>query len=362
MKRIYKHKDGRFEGRCSSGMRNGGKVGYKPLCGRAEASSDKRMRDYRRGTAAKVAGAELTVKKLFSEWLTVTGMRVKEATLSNYRNRAEKHILPYFGDMRADAVTAETVQRFIRQKLDSGLSHNYVSDIVMLLKAVFKYGSRSHGFYNSLSEVIMPKKKKPSTELLNPQQQNRLKKYLLENPCTSSLGILLCLYTGIRLGELCALQWGDIDLVQQTLSVEKTVQRISDKEIKGTRLIITEPKSASSNRLIPLPDCLMPMLKNYRADNGFYLLSGTEKPVEPRTMQYRFQAILKKENLPSIHFHALRHMFATNCIALGFDVKSLSELLGHSGVEITLNRYVHSSMERKRSFMKELSFSSIGNG
>ena len=162
------------------------------------------------------------------------------------------------------------------------------------------------------------------------------------------------MFTGLRIGELCALKWSDIDLSQRTISVSRTIQRI--KVQGGTQLIITEPKSISSVREIPIPDCILPLLKNFCSKGESYILSGTAKPVEPRTMQYRFQALLKKAKLPSIHFHALRHMFATNCVELGFDVKSLSEILGHSGVEITLNRYVHSSLERKKAFMKKLKF------
>ena len=164
----------------------------------------------------------------------------------------------------------------------------------------------------------------------------------------------LSLFTGLRIGELCALKWADIDLMNRTNSVSKTIQRI--KSHNCTQLVITEPKSISSVREIPIPDCILPLLKKFCSNADFYILSGTAKAVEPRTMQYRFQSLLKKAKLPSIHFHALRHMFATNCVELGFDVKSLSEILGHSGVEITLNRYVHSSLERKKAFMKKLKF------
>ena len=164
----------------------------------------------------------------------------------------------------------------------------------------------------------------------------------------------LSLFTGLRIGELCALKWKDVDLSNKTVSISKTIQRI--RTDFGTKLVITEPKSNSSVREIPVPECIMPILKKFSADKECYLLSGTSKPVEPRVMQYRFQKLLKKAKLPSIHFHALRHMFATNCVEMGFDVKSLSEILGHSGVEITLNRYVHSSLERKKQFMKKLKF------
>ena len=138
-------------------------------------------------------------------------------------------------------------------------------------------------------------------------------------------------------------------------SVRKTMQRIQCKNgTSKTKLIITDPKSEASRRRIPIPDCMMGFLSEFKASSDNYVLSGLLKPVEPRTMQYRFRSILKNVNLPSVHFHALRHCFASRCISLGFDVKALSELLGHSSVEITLNRYVHSSFEQKRDYMNRI--------
>ena len=166
----------------------------------------------------------------------------------------------------------------------------------------------------------------------------------------------LAMSTGIRIGELCALQWKDVDLEKRILTVSKTMQRIQC--VTGTaktKLIVTAPKSESSKRKIPLPEGVISMLQKFKQNDKKYVLSGTENPVEPRTMQYRFQRILKNVKLPSIHFHALRHMFASNCVKLGFDIKTLSELLGHSSVEITLNRYVHSSFKQKQKCMELIS-------
>lgn len=137
-----------------------------------------------------------------------------------------------------------------------------------------------------------------------------------------------------------------------TLSVNRTVQRIYNG--KSSKVYVGAPKSKSSVRMIPLPKVVSEMLKKYSHNRSGYVLSGSERFVEPRTLQYRFKSFLKKAELPSINFHSLRHMFATNCIKLGFDVKTLSEILGHSSVEVTLNRYVHSSMERKRECMQML--------
>lgn len=161
---------------------------------------------------------------------------------------------------------------------------------------------------------------------------------------------------GVHLGELCALKWENIDLEKKILTVRNTAQRI--KNIGGTtatKLVVTSPKSSSSVREIPLPEFIIPLLSKAKANSGCYLLSGTRNIVEPRVMQYRFKRVLSDLSLPDVSFHSLRHGFATNCIAIGVDVKTLSEILGHSSVEITLNRYVHSSMERKAEYMKTLS-------
>ena len=175
------------------------------------------------------------------------------------------------------------------------------------------------------------------------------------DPC--SLGIVMALHTGMRIGEICALKWEDIDLPGKIIHVRHTLQRIQTfGTVKKTKIVITEPKSVSSVRDIPITDCLMTLLKKLRAGDDMFVLSGKRKPVECRTLQYYFKKVLSNANLPSVHFHSLRHAFATNCIALGFDVKTLSEILGHSSVEITLNRYVHSSIERKRACMSLLTW------
>ena len=164
---------------------------------------------------------------------------------------------------------------------------------------------------------------------------------------TTKLAVLLSYNMGLRIGEVCGLRWDDIDLHKGTLTIRKTVQRIYEN--RKTKIYIGSPKSKCSERIIPIPGFLLPILKEYKRCE--YVLSGCEKVVEPRTLQYRFKTLLKKAKIPSVTFHSLRHSFATNCIKLGFDVKTLSEILGHSSVEITLNRYVHSSMDRKRACM-----------
>ena len=348
MENIYLRRDGRYEGRLTDGKSR--KIRY--FYGKSREEVEKKIQNFKENQSYSEVG--LTVKNLFWEWLEFSKLRLKESTIANYIGKAEAHILPAFGSICADKLDASLLNKFIAEKLKSGLSSNYVADIVILLKSVMKFAVNRYNIRNRIAEVVPPKRKRAEVNLLSKSQQIRLQKYLSANQNLTSLGIALSLFTGLRIGELCALKWSDIDLSKRTISVTKTIQRIRVEG--GTKVMITEPKSNSSVREIPIPDCMIPLIKRYTASKDCYLLSSSSKPVEPRVMQYRFQKLLKKANLPSIHFHALRHMFATNCVEMGFDVKSLSEILGHSGVEITLNRYVHSSMERKKRFMKRLTF------
>lgn len=349
---IYKRKDGRYEGRISLGKDNNGKRKYRSFYGKTQQEVEYKLRlaDSQFDEISDLT--DLTVKELAKEWLFIISSKVKESTIANYRMKLQKHIIPTFGEKQCCLLQSKDIYRFIEQKIRGGLSVRYISDIIVLLKSIFKYASHEYRIRNVLNGIVMPKRRTPEVKLLSKEQQGDLISYINNNPSPTNLGIALSLITGLRIGEICALQWSDIDMKKRTLNVSKTIQRIQCTDGKSkTKLVITEPKSASSVREIPIPECIVSMLSRFYGDPDAYILSGTQKPVEPRTMQYRFTRILKNVNLPSIHFHALRHMFATNCISLGFDVKTLSEILGHSSVEITLNRYVHSSMERKRNCM-----------
>lgn len=353
---IYKRKDNRWEGRYQVGYKSDGKTKYRSVYGKTYSEVKEKLLQIQKKSASEIKRTNLTVKALFDEWLLKISSHAKESTLANYRMKINKHLIPYFGGMRYDLLTASLVHDFIQMKLKSGLSPKYVSDILIVFKSMTKYASREHGYYNPLVNVILPKgRKKPSVRILESDEQQRLTTYLTRNMDKTALGIFISLYTGLRIGELCGLKWEDIDFKKRILIVRRTVQRIDNSDENGTKLVITAPKSETSARSIPIPDFLINMLKKYQLGKDAFVLSGTSKPVEPRTMQYRFASILKKVNLPSVHFHSLRHLFATNCIKLGFDVKSLSEILGHSSVEITLNRYVHSSFEQKRICMEKLS-------
>lgn len=345
---IYKRKDGRWEGRYKTETAK-----YRSIYGKTYKEVKTKLLVLKAAPVTTNSSGKLTIKELFDEWFSAIKLKVKESTYANYRMKADKHILPQFGDMRYDDLTVQTIHNFIKEKLKTGLSAKYVSDIIIVFKSMAKYLSKVYGFRNPIADVVLPKVEKKEMNLFSDIEQKELCEYLLKSTDNTSIGVLLSLYTGLRIGEICGLKWSDIDFEKSILTVRRTVQRIRTG-IHGTKLIVDTPKSRSSLRAIPISAFLMDILRKLRKCDNFYILSGSEKIVEPRTIQRRFKTMLKKAGLPSINYHSLRHMFATNCIQLGFDVKTLSEILGHASVETTLNRYVHSSIERKTQCMNLL--------
>lgn len=349
---IYKRKDGRWEGRFKCGYSDNGKAKYRSVYAKSY-SAVKELLEQEKAKQNKSGPCKCTVGELLGMWLEDVRNKVKESTYANYAMKLQKHILPRFSGMKYEALTAHHLSDFIREKLHSGLSEKYVSDIVVVMKSAARFGSRNYNYPNRIEFVTLPKALgKAEKPLLNCDEQQKLRAGLMRNQISSNVGILLASATGIRIGELCALRWSDINLEKSIMSVKQTVQRVCNVGKSGTHLVISSPKSSSSLRQIPLPDFIIPILKTAKADDESYVLSGSSKLIEPRTLQYRFKSLLKKLSLPQVSFHKLRHQFATQCVALGFDVKTLSEILGHHSVEVTLNRYVHSSIERKRDCMK----------
>lgn len=353
---IYKRRDGRWEGRYKNGCKPDGSAKYSSVYGKTYFAV-KSLLSERKTAISHDNECHLTVQNIFELWLEKVRLTVKESTFENYRIRYEKHILPALGHISYNAVTTEILNSFISQKLSEGLSAKYVCDIGMILKSAFRFIHERYKCLDKSEFMVLPKNKKVSEKkLLNEIEQRKLKEFLLKNISPSNTGILLSLYMGLRVGELCALKWEDVNFEKKIISVRHTLQRIKNRDgASATKIIVTDPKSFSSLRDIPIPDFLIPILKQLRCGAENYILSGSTDPIEPRTMQNRFKNILKKLNITNVCFHAMRHMFATNCIALGFDVKTLSEILGHSSIKITLELYVHSSMERKIECMKLLS-------
>ncbi len=351
---IYKRKDGRYEGRCHIFENGEKKLRY--FYGYSEKEVKSKISEFM--DKQSLTDSVIKFRKLYSEWFRSVSITIKESTACNYQMKAEKHLIPFFGDFPCAEIDHDRVIDFIEQKRKENLSDRYIADIIVLIKSVFKYGSRKYHHRNPIDGLKISVPRNREVKLLDSDQYIHLQKTIAAEETGTSAAIALAMATGLRIGELCALQWKDIDLAKRVITVSKTIQRIKSRDtVSKTRLVITTPKTDSSIRVIPLPDCVVSVIEKFKSSDNSYLLSGTCSPVEPRTLQYRFRRILDNAELPSVHFHSLRHMFATACIQHGMDVKTLSEILGHSSIETTLNRYVHSSFEQKIKAINLLEFS-----
>ncbi len=310
------------------------------------------------------ARAPVTLADHAEKWLNSVKWQVKESTYMKYWNLLYSYIIPEMGSIGWDVLNRETVELFCCRMRSSGgrkqggLSAKTVSDVMSVLRRIFSYAD-DHGAAVPFNIASITVKKEPGEmKVLTVKEQDRLYQYLKENLTDRNLGILICMFTGLRLGEICALKWEDISFSEHTLSVQRTMQRIQTKDDpeRKTKIIVTSPKSGSSIRKIPIPRELIRILFSCRGTKKGYILTGREDAyVEPRTMERHFAKVLEKAGVARVNFHALRHTFATRCVEMEFDVKSLSEILGHANVNITLNRYVHPTMELKRRNMQKLS-------
>lgn len=356
---IYKRKDGRFEGRVPVGYHNNGKIKYKSVCARTLAEVKEKMAElYSVKQGFHTAASTITVSEAAEQWLTSVKLRVKESSYTSYKNIVLKHILPFLGGEYMTHMTTTRINNYIHYKLNhgrlngkGGLSAKSVRDIMTVYRSIESYVAREYDIRQT--NFTMPKTEKKQTEVLTNAERKRLEAYLLHNMNDTNFSVLLCLFTGLRIGELCGLKWSDIDLINETISVQRTVQRIN---LHGkSEVIVGSPKSKTSIRIVPIPSFISDILKERRKNGEVFIISGKCKPVEPRTMQNRFKSILKTCGIRNVNFHILRHTYATVCIENGFDPKTLSELLGHADASITLNRYVHSSMQMKKNYVSRLS-------
>lgn len=305
-----------------------------------------------------VSAIKLTVNEAAEQWLSAAKLRVKESSYANYVNIVIKHILPILGRELIMNLTTGRLNDFINFKLTSGrlngkggLSAKYVRDIMTVYRSIENYAAREYDIKGT--HFTMPKIEKKQTDILTSAERKRLENYLIHNQNKTNIAILLCLFTGLRVGELCGLKWEDIDFDNAVLSVKRTVQRVSKNE--KSQVIIGTPKSKTSVRTVPIPAFVLDILKIYKNCGYFYIITGKNKPTEPRTMQNRFKSILKICGIRNVNFHLLRHTYATVCIEKGFDPKTLSELLDHADAAITLNRYCHPSMQIKKDYVSRLS-------
>ena len=362
---IYKRKDGRWEGRYIKARTSTGKIVYGYVYSKTYRETKIKLKEKSSNINRFTQPQTQLFATIASEWFESIKAYTKISTQNKYYNLLTLYILPQYGKQTFDAITYEFIESYCRlllksgEKKEQGLSSKTVNDVLSIIRNITKFASKKGIYVACDPSAIQVKQDSKTIRVLNIVEQKQLCTYILKNPDPCNLGILVCLFTGLRIGEICALRWEDVSLLERTIYIHQTLQRVQNlsANVPKTKIIITTPKSACSIRTIPLPDELYNILiKHQKASVGYLLTNDDNKFVEPRTLQNKFKKILRDIHITDTNFHTLRHTFATRCIELGFDIKSLSEILGHATVNITMNRYVHPTLEMKKKNMQKLSY------
>lgn len=353
---IRKRKDGRWEGRYKIFDPKKDKNIYRSVYGYTyEEVKEKVMKarlklPCQAEEKRKCNAADITVLfcQAAEEWLGEIADKRKYSTYIKYSTVYKIHLSEILGSYRLTADTVPEFQAKILEYLSEKIeSESLQKSICCIINQILNFANRKYSFNIPLVERPSIKAKKKTAWILSRAEQSRLFSYIYHRQDKFAIAVLLCLYTGLRLGELCALQWRDFDLKNMTLTVNRTVQRIAVQgHMTKTILMETDPKSESSERTIPVAMEIMGLVTQLKTGSPYVF--GEGKPMDPRTMQYGFKKILKEADIDNRNFHILRHTFATNCVENNMDMKTLSEILGHSDIKVTLNRYVHPTMESKR--------------
>lgn len=350
-KSVYLRKDGRYEIRYAYALKENGRKKYKSIYGKTKMEVKKKYKKIIENNNL-ILLEKNTLTKDIELWLKSVKIRCKKSTYTNYEYTVNARILSKFSKIKKKNINEEIINEFKEELLNDGLLPKTVKDILIILKQILKFA------HVNIS-VTMPKVPKNEIQIFTKDEQRKLEKKLFENMNLNTFGVFFCLYTGLRIGELCALQWENIDIKNKKIKVKKTITRIKnfdDSNKKKTLVILDEPKSLSSIREIPIPDFIISKLRIFSkdVDPKYFLITGSEKMMETRTYFNCYKKVLKSIHLENYNFHALRHTFATRCIENGCDPKTLSEILGHSNVKITLDRYVHPNYENKVKMMNQL--------
>lgn len=361
---IYKRKDNRWEARYIKGYSMNGTARYGYCYGKTYLEAKQKVTEAKAALLSSKPVLTANRRKRFAcycdEWLLLKRDRVKESTYVKYMAVLENHIKPKLGGCLVTALSSLIIEQFSHELLcEDGLSVKTVKDILTILHSILQYTAKQFPGTMPIIEIVYPKETKKEMRVLSKEEQSRLVQYLLNDMDECKFGVLLALLTGLRIGEVCAMRWEDISLKDRTIDVSSTMQRLKDfdeSHEKKTKIVITEPKSLGSDRIIPLNNYALELCKKwYVSDPLAYVLTGErDRYIEPRTMQNRLKKYTSECGLSEVHFHSLRHTFATRCVEVGFEIKSLSEILGHASPRITLERYVHSSLELKRDNMDKL--------
>lgn len=292
-----------------------------------------------------------TIREIAAAWKEYKRPYVKQSTMAAYVLILENHILPTFGE--DNSLPEHSVQAFVLHKIESGLSTKSVKDILIVLKMVMKFGVKKEWMtYYEWDIKYPPNSENKVLDVLSVSNHRKILNHIQSHFTFMGLGIYISLSTGLRIGEICSLKWSDINVTDGILTVNRTIERIYiiEGEKKHTELVINTPKTKNSCREIPMNKELLGMLKPLKkvVNDDYYIPTNDERPIEPRTYRNYYKRLMEKLDIPKLKYHGLRHSFATRCIEVGCDYKTVSVLLGHSNISTTLNLYVHPNMEQKK--------------
>lgn len=368
---IRKRKDGRWEARYIKFRTADGKIHYGYLYGKSYREVREKKQTAVAQTLVMPALRDDSLRMLKDKsvlsislyWRKHIRYTVKESTYSNYDAILNNHIVPVIGACPVPAITNESISKVLQSGLESGLSPGSLQAVMSVLRNMLHY-TEEYGL-STAEPLKFPHFASGSKNIniMSKDDYRKLELFLINKLNDFEFGLLLCMYTGIRVGELSGLKWEDIDLNQGKIYIRRTVTRVKNidnisaeegNSIPKTTLHIGPPKTITSIREIPLPDKLLDYANKLRKNPKYFLLSASEKCMEPRNIQRRYHSILRQCNIPPVKIHALRHHFSCRWIEQGFDTKSLSEILGHTSVKTTLDLYVHIRPEVKRSYMNQL--------
>lgn len=289
-------------------------------------------------------------KELAFEWLSLRQLSIKHSTYVKYENVIIRHIIPFFENYHFKEISNQNIILFFEEKKKGKLSNSTLNSIKSILAAIIEYGVENYAMDHINFKRIKISSVNKTKKVLSNEDREKIIQYVQENNNSLSVAMLLALYGGLRLGEICALKWKHVEFDNQVLHIEGTALRLKCKEnkVRKTEIIIQSPKSCSSCRDVPIPQFILNYIQRLNVfDEDSYILSGDHKIYEPRRLEKNFKKFCNDNDI-SCNFHNLRHSYATDCVRNNVEIKILSEILGHSNVSITLNLYVHTSLEQKK--------------
>jgi len=349
-KNIYKRCDGRYEGRYIKGYGEDGRAQYGAVYAKTYPEVKEKLEKVKSSPPQGESGGKQTAKSVIGDYLVRQKILIKPSTYGIYERYLTNYISPYFGNRKCHTLTQKIIQAFADHLIQNGLSVKTTKSVFSFLKAGLT-GAADEGVF----EIRLPKHAGREAVAFSLDEQRRLEAAASGSDAIDHLGVILCLYTGIRLGELCGLMWTDVDFGSNNLHIRRTIQRIKSDGDAKTQIAFMTPKSQSSARRIPLPPFLSELLQSHKCETGGeYILSRNGNPIEPRNFQYRFKNLIADAAVKSATCHSMRHTFCTRALESGMDVKTLSEIVGHASPTITLNQYAHSLDEHKRNSMESI--------